>query len=169
MMPKVTRDFHLMADGRSYIGLIQSFEAPKLQKKTEDILNGGMIGAVEIDMHLEKLECSWTANEHNAQMLALFGMVDQQGVMLRVRLAVENCAPGAAAEPVEYVLRGIVKEIDDGSAEVGKKSEIKYSMGLSYYKKVVNNVPVLEVDFINYVYRVNGVDLYAARRAALGI
>lgn len=169
MMPKTVRDFHLMADGRSYIGLIQNFEAPKIQKKTEEILNGGMGGAVEIDMHFEKMECSWTANEHIAQMIALFGIADQQGVMLRINLAVENCAPGTSTEPVTYVVRGIVKEIDDGTAEMGKKTEIKYSMALSYYKKEVNNVPILEIDFINYVYRVNGIDKYAARRAALGI
>ena len=169
MMPRTAKDFHLMADGRSYIGLIQNFEPPKLQKKTEEIINGGMIGPVEVDMHMDKMECNWTASEHNANMIALFGITDQQGVLLRVNVAVENCAPGTSTEPVEYVLRGIVKEIDDGSNEKGKKTEIKYTMSLSYYKKSINNVTVLEIDFINYVYSVNGVDQYAARRLALGI
>ena len=169
MIPKITKDFHLSADARSYIGLIQNFEAPKLTKKTEDLSNGGSGGVIEVDMGFDKLSCSWTANEHNAQMMALFGIADMQGVLLRVALAVENNMPGTAAEPVEYVLRGMVKEIDDGTTEVGKKSESKYTMSLTYYQKLVNGVPIIEIDLINYVYNVNGVDQWAARRTALGI
>lgn len=168
MIPKTQKDFHLSADGRSYLGLIQNFEAPKLTKVMETLLNGGMLGKTEIDMGLDTMTCSWTASEHNATMIALFGITDPQGVLLRVAVAVENGSP-STAEPVEYLVRGVVKEMDDGTTEVQKKTEVKYSMTLSYYKKSINGVPVLEIDTLNYVYNINGVDQMAARRAALGI
>lgn len=169
MNPKLVKDFHTFVDGRSYTGLVQDVEPPKLVRKCEEVLNGGMIAAIDVPMHLEKLEMSFTTNEHNKNLLLLYGVASGSGVLLRLRLAVENCDPGAQAEPVEYVVRGIIREIDPGTVEVGKKSEIKYQMSLTYFRQSVNDEVVIEIDTLNYVFIVGGIDIYASRRRALAL
>lgn len=166
---RIVKDFHLFADGHSYLGLVQDVEPPKIAMKTEEVINGGMIAPAEVPMHLNVLNLGFTMNEYNAGMLSHVANSSADGVLLRLRLAVENCQFNSA-QPVEHVMRGTMKEFDGSAAiSVGKKSELKYQWSLSYYKLIVNNVDIFEIDVRTYMFKVRGVDIYAARKLALAL
>lgn len=71
--------------------------------------------------------------------------------------------------PVEVVVRGRHQEIDMGNAKPGSDTEHKFKMSCSYYKLIVNGREVVEIDIVNMVFKVNGVDRLAAQRAAIGL
>ncbi|VVE35052.1 phage major tail tube protein [Pandoraea fibrosis] len=167
--PKMVKDFHMFADGSSYLGLVQNVEPPKITRKTEEVMNGGMIAPAEVPMHLEKLEGSFTTNEFSRSLLLLYGHTSLSGILLRLCLATENHGPGAKVEPVEYVWRGMMKSIDPGTIERGKKTEVKHEFALTYFKQNVGGVTVFEIDTYNYVFKVGEQDIYAAYRTALGL
>ncbi|MNV43960.1 Phage tail tube protein FII [compost metagenome] len=66
-------------------------------------------------------------------------------------------------------MRGRFVEIDPGSAKAGEATAIKYKAALSYYKLSINGETLIEIDAVNMIEMVNGVDRLAEVRAALGI
>ena len=56
-----------------------------------------------------------------------------------------------------------------GDAKVGEDTEHKYTTTCSYYKLVVNNETLIELDFVNAVENIGGNDRLSGIRSALGI
>ena len=72
-------------------------------------------------------------------------------------------------QAVEIVTRGRYSEIDFGNAKVGDKSTTKSKVSLSYYKLTVDGEVLVEIDVLAFICTINGVDLLAAQRKAIGL
>ena len=72
-------------------------------------------------------------------------------------------------DKVEVVVRGRHSEVDPGKAKVGDDTEFKVTSELTYYKLTVNNKVLMEIDILNFVYKVNGVDRLADQRKAMNL
>jgi P2 family phage contractile tail tube protein len=69
------------------------------------------------------------------------------------------------SQAVRIECRGGIKGIDLGKATVGKATDSKLSMEIRFIAVYIDDVEVLYLDKLNYIYRVNGVDLTAGTRA----
>lgn len=167
-LPSKLKNFNLFNDGRSYIGNVPEITLPKLSRKMEDYVAGGMTGPVEIDYMNEKIELDWTAGGLLEDALLQYGASAHDAVQLRFAGAYQKEDTGDI-DAVEVVIRGRHKEIDFGNAKVGDKTEHKYKTTCSYYKLTINDRPIIELDFVNGVEIVGGVDRSANIRAAIGI
>ena len=74
-----------------------------------------------------------------------------------------------SVDTLEVVVRGRHSEIDPGKAKAGDATEIKIKSAISYYKLTLNGTVLLEIDPVNLVEMVDGVDRLAETRAALGM
>ncbi|MDF7203360.1 phage major tail tube protein [Escherichia coli] len=70
---------------------------------------------------------------------------------------------------MEIVVRGRHTEIDFGNAKAGSKDPFKVKSSLSYYKLSVNGEDWIEIDHVNFIERVFGVDRLAEQRKAIGL
>ena len=70
---------------------------------------------------------------------------------------------------VEVFARGRWQEIDSGKAKAGDDTEVKLKARLSYYRLAVNGQNLIEIDLLNFVFIVNGVDLLDEQRRAIGL
>jgi uncharacterized protein len=59
--------------------------------------------------------------------------------------------------------------MDGGELTPGSKATLDASLSLTYYKLEHGGRVVQEIDVLNMIHVVNGVDRLAAQRAALGI
>lgn len=167
-LPSKLKNFNLFNDGRSYIGQVPEITLPKLSRKMEDYVAGGMTGPVEIDYMNEKIELDWTAGGLLEDALLQYGASAHDAVQLRFAGAYQKEDTGDV-DAVEVVIRGRHKEIDMGNAKVGDKTEHKYKTTCSYYKLTINDRPIIELDFVNGLEVVGGIDRSANIRAAMGI
>ncbi|MFZ3002551.1 MAG: phage major tail tube protein [Undibacterium umbellatum] len=167
-LPSKLKDFNLFNDGLSYLGLVPELTLPKLSRKMEDYIAGGMSGPIEIDYHNEKIELDWTAGGLLYDALLQYGAVTHNAVQLRFAGAYQN-DDTAQVDAVEIVVRGRHKEIEMGSAKMADKGEHKYKTTCSYYKLMINGEDLIELDFINGVEIVGGIDRRAELRAAIGM
>lgn len=167
-IPRVLKNFSLIVDGRGYAGKVAELTLPKLSRKMEEYRGGGMQGPIEIDMGLEKLECDFTLKEYNEEVLKLWGLTDHGAVMVRFKGALEADDAIGTITPIEVAVRGRWREIDGGTWKPGDSATMKVSIACSYYKYVSNGQTLIEIDVINMVEIVNGVDRQAALRAAIG-
>ena len=167
-LPRTLKDFNLFGDGDNWVSQVSEIVLPKLARVVEDYVAGGMVGAVEIDLGMEKMEMEWTADGLIDAIFDGFGKSSLDGNMLRFTGSYERDDTGETVA-AEVVVRGRHREIDMGTAKRGEKNQIKVMTSLSYYKLTIGGQEVLEVDMIGYVFKVNGEDRLAERRANLGV
>lgn len=167
-LPRKLKNMNLFNDGVSYMGQVTEVALPKLSRKMEEFRAGGMNAPMETDHGMEKLEMQWKCGGLMDQALKQFGVTDHAGVMLRFAGAYQR-DDGSAVDAVQIVVRGRHKEIDMGSAKPGDNTEFSVTSTLTYYKLTLNNTDVIEIDALNMIEKVDGVDRLAEQRRALGL
>ncbi|EYC51446.1 major tail tube protein [Hylemonella gracilis str. Niagara R] len=167
-LPRKLKNFNLFIDGESYAGLVPEITLPKLSRKTEEYVAGGMPGAVNVAMSLEALELQFTLAGMDARLFRQFGNTNTAATLLRFAGAMQDDATGAVL-PVEIVTRGFYKELDPGAATAGEKLETKLTASLSYYKVTISGETVIEIDMVNFIEIIGGTDYAAEVRRAIGL
>lgn len=169
MLPSILKDFNLFNDAQGYQGRIDEIILPALNRKVEEYQGGGMVGPVDVDLGQEKIDLDWTVKGFDLQVMKQYGYVGVAGVALRFAGAYqedENCTVKA----VEISVRGRHTAIESGTAKKGDtNANTKIKSNLSYYKLSVDNEEIIEIDLINYVFKVNGEDKLEAMRKAIGL
>lgn len=167
MIPEVLSNCAAFIDGVSFAGEVPTLTLPKLTKKTDDYQGGGMSAPIEMGLGLEKLEAAWTTNGVRRESLKYFGLADQTACNAVFRAAYKGLKGSVKA--VIVTLRGAVKEVDMGDWKPGDKAEIKHAMSVTYYKLEIDGRVMYEIDPLNMIQVVDGVDQLAEERSALGL
>ena len=131
---------------------------------------GGMMGAANIHMGLEDgaLDTSFTFGGAEAALVKRMGLAKIDGVALRFAGSFQRDDTGEVVA-VEIVQRGRFKDLDRGTFKSGDNSQTKVNMVNTYYKETMNGVDLVEIDLLNMIWIVDGVDLMAEHRKAIGL
>jgi len=167
-LPRTLKHFNVFVDGVSHAGEVEEIDLPKLTRKVEEYRAGGMNGPIEVDLGGDKLEMETTYGGLMRDILKQFGTTTVDGAMLRFAGAYQVEDTGSV-DAVEIVVRGRHTEIDFGKAKAGAKDPFKVKSALSYYKLTVNGEEWIEIDHVNFIERVFGVDRIAEQRKAIGL
>ena len=169
-MPRKLKNMNLFNDGTSYLGVSKSVTLPALGRKMESYRGGGMKGPVKTDLGFsdDGLQLEWTLGGVDLTVLKQFGMVKVDGVMLRFAGAYQQDDTGEVVA-VEIVVRGRHETIEMGDDAAGEDTEHSITTTCSYYKLTVNGEEVIEIDLLNFIEKVGGVDMLAEQRKAIGI
>jgi uncharacterized protein len=167
-MPTKLKNFNLFNGGVSYMGQVEEVNLPKLARKMEDWRGAGMNRPVKTDMGGEALEMEWTCGGIMRGVLEQYGTLTHDGVQLRFAGAYRA---EDQAEPiaVEVVVRGRHSEIDPGSSKPGDDTKFKVTTQVSYYKLTMDGEDLIEIDVMNGIEKVKGVDLLQKERKAMGL
>lgn len=166
--PRILKNMNLFVDGRGHAGHVDEVTLPKLTIKTEDHRAGGMDIPVELDMGMERLETTLILSDTNPDIFRSFGLLDSEGIPLTVRGATQRQG-SATVQAVTVNLRGGWREIDMGAWKPGDRNTMTIAAALSYYKLTVDDEELVEIDAINMIRKINGVDQLAAQREAIGL
>ncbi len=170
-LPRKLKYLNLFNDGLSYMGVVSSVTLPKLTRKLENYRGGGMNGAAPVDMGLDDdaLSVEWTIGGFpDDQLWAQYAAASAASVPLRFCGSYQRDDTGDTVA-VEIVLRGRHKEFDFGDQKQGEDTETKISTQCTYFKLTVDGKERIEVDIVNMVERVNGVDMLAQHRRNIGL
>lgn len=166
-LPKKLKNFNVHNDGVSYLGVCSELSLPALKVQAESFRGAGMLAEVDIDMGLEKLEMEATYGGLVVGVLRQFGLTRADGAMLRFNGAYQDDSTGGVTA-AELVTRGRHAELDPGSAKAADDTEWKVKSTLTYLKWTIAGVEQVEIDVLNCVYRIGGVDRMAQIREAIG-
>ena len=169
-MPRKLKNLNLFNDGNSYLGLVKSLTLPSLGRKMEAYRGGGMNGPVKADLGMsdDGILLEWKTGGLDLVSLKQFGMVNASGVAMRFAGAYEQDDTGEVSA-VEIVVRGRHETIEMGDAKPGEDTEHSMKTTCTYYKLTVDNEEIIEIDLLNFVEKVNGVDMLEKHRTAMGI
>ena len=167
-LPQKLKNGILTIDGYGYAGECNNFTPPKLTRKMEEHQGGGMLGPVSIDLGMEAMEASFTAKGFATTMLKHFARSTVGAMLIRYNAAFQRDDTGETGS-IEIIVRGRIKELDLGDLTVGELNESKYTIPCSYLKIVVNGKTAVEIDLVNMLHIIDGIDLLADIRQALGM
>jgi len=166
-LPSKLKFLNLFNDGNTYIGELTEFKLPTLTRKVEEFRAGGMVGPIDVDMGQEKIEVEWKCGGIMRDVLRQYGATTHNAVQLRFCGSYQREDSGEV-DAVEIVIRGRHTEVDPGTGKAGDDTEFSVKTTASYYKLSINNRTEIEIDMVGMVFTVNGVDMLAAHRNAIG-
>lgn len=166
-LPAKLKNWNVFSQGDNYAGIASEIELPALKEKVESWRGAGMLAEVDVGMGLEKLEMTTKFGGLVVGILRQFGLVGIDGAMLRFNGAYqEDVAGGVVA--AELVVRGKHVEINPGTAKTGDDTEWEVKSTLAYLRWTIQGRVEVEIDVLNNVLIVDGIDRMAEIRNALG-
>lgn len=167
-LPRKLKNFNIFNDGNNYMGQVTEVTLPKLTRKLEEYRGGGMNGPVSLDMGQEKMQLEWTCGGIMRGVLEQWGVPRHDGVQVRFAGAYQ-AEDSDSPDAVEVVIRGRHSELDFGNSKPADDTTFKVTTQISYYKLTINGEDVIEIDLVNMVEKVAGVDRLAKTRTAVGL
>jgi len=157
-------------DGASYLGKVEEVNLPEVGFKQAEHKALGMMGSLDIPSGMDKMELSlkWSTVDPVAmrKVSNAFRSWDFQ-----VRSSLERYEAQGRTAQDSYVayFRGMPKNIAGQNFKQHDNVEAESKFSISYYKLEINGQIIYEIDVLNNIYKVDGVDLLATYRANLGI
>ena len=169
-MPRKLKNMNLFNNGTSYMGVAKSVTLPPLSRKMEGYRGGGMNGPVKADLGWsdDGIQIEWMTGGLDLIVLKQFGMIKADGVPLRWAGAFQQDDTGEISA-VEVTVRGRHETIEMGDAAPGEDTEHSITTTCSYYKLTVDGEDIIEIDLLNFIEIIDGVDMLAEQRKAIGI
>ena len=100
-------------------------------------------------------------------LLSLFGIAEGNSVPLTARGALESL--DGTVTPIVVNMRGLVRKLEFGAWEAGQKTTVEFGLSLRYYKYTQGGEVLHEIDPINMMRIIGGVDQRATIRNAIGL
>lgn len=161
-IPARLNNFNIYGRGNKALG-VATVTLPSLEAMSDTLTGAGLLGEIDLPTlgHFGSTEVEMEWNTISSEAAAFSPGVNED---LTFRGAMQ-LADGATGQidhvGVRVVVRGIGKNWDLGSAEVGAATGTTTTIEALYIKIVIDGKDVLELDKLNNVYKVNGKDLMA--------
>lgn len=169
MLPKFIKNANVFFEGDSWAGRFDEVAFGKLARKLEKYRGGGMDAEIDIDLGYDMPEPEITLKEHVPALIKAWGECAADGVLLRILAGANSDGPGCPHDSIEFVMRCRPKEIDFGSYKGGSLVDKKTPFTTSYFKYMLNGETLIELDPINMIQIIGGVDRSAKIREAIGV
>ncbi|RWC28170.1 MAG: phage major tail tube protein [Mesorhizobium sp.] len=163
-LPRQLKAFNLYFDGDSYAGRCDSITLPAITLLMEEHRAGGMDAPKKLELGMEAMTASIILSDYDPRIISLIGV---DNVPLTARGALQ--AQGKNAEAVVVNMRGMLAVTEFSEWKPGTKSTKTLTYELDYFRYRQADVEYMEIDIINMVRRIGGVDQLATQRNAIGL
>jgi len=171
LIPDKLNDFKVYVNGSPDLKGVADLQLPSFEAMTDTLSGGGIAGEIETPNlgHFQsmRLTINWTSILDD-----LSEFFKPQAVMVDCRLANQEFNPAKGQPEIKatrVVVRGIPVTNNLGNAQKGGKYEGSTEIEVIYIKVERGQKTLVELDKINYIYKVDGVDYMAQIREALGM
>lgn len=162
--PRILKNFQAFINGTGLAGLVDEAELPEVEIKTEEHRAGGMDGSYEVDMGQEAMSMKLTTAEPLPEVITAL----MAGTRIQLRGSFVRDVDGSRVA-VLCEIGGRPKKLSDGSWKAGDKAQHEVEIAVDYYRRVQGGVELFEIDVVNMVRKVGGVDQLAGIRADIGL
>ena len=168
-IPEMVVNYNIYNDNEKLIGVKADVTLPKLEPMTEVISGAGIAGEYEttIPGHFGKLEMDLSFNTICEDSLNLL-IPGTKTLVLRASQQSYDVAGGEILHrALKIALKVLPKGVDLGKLSPGKSTETKNTFEITYIKIEENGKVLLELDKLNFIYIVNGIDILADIRSQI--
>ena len=142
------------------IGDTSSVELPEIEFLTDSIKGAGIIGEIDLPSLYQVGSMSLSIStrvSNNPDDLAL--LMSARDIEIRwVTDAIDTSNVSANVIGHKAFLKCVPKKIGEGKIEPGSGQDGSYEYEMLSYKRITNGKNILEIDKLNGVFKVNGID-----------
>lgn len=162
-VPEKINDFNVYLDGTKMIGNGASMDLPEINMKTSTIEGGGISGEIDSPTigQFESMEQVVPFNTLYSSAMDMLSPTKTVNLTFRAAQQVYDKTGGYTFKGLRVVEVGRVKSFKPGKIEKGETMEAEVTLELTYIMIEVDGKQLVEVDKLNSVYKVNGVDMLA--------
>lgn len=160
--PHLMNRFNVYKNGRQLIGIAGEVTLPEVTNLTDSMEGAGTGGNMDIPVIglIEDMEMEIGFLSLCEDIFSVMDPSEAANLTLNGALQGSDAGTGAIGyQSVSVSVRGLMKKFTPGVAKAGAKMNSSVTLGLSYYKLVLNGKTMLEIDRLNGVYIVNGKDV----------
>ncbi len=168
-VPEKINDANAYLDGTKMIGMAASVTIPEVNMKTSTIEGFGIGGELDSPTigQFESMEQEVQFNTLYSSATDMLSPLSTVNLTFRAAQQVYDKTGGYGFKGLRVVEVGRVKKFNPGKIEKGETMEATVTLELTYILVEVDGTAVLEVDKLNGVYSVNGVDQLAEVRSLI--
>ena len=156
-------------NGVNLLGRAEEVQLPQIKHKTAEHKALGMVGSAEFFSGIDKLECKIKWNALYPEVL-LASATPFSSAMIQVRASLETYNGSGKIEEVPAIafIIGTFKEFPLGTVKPQENAEYETTLSVTYSKLVVNGTELFEIDVLENIYKVNGVDILKQFKKNIG-
>ncbi len=156
-------------NGNSLLGKVEETKLPEVATTMVEHKALGLVGKIELPSGIDKMEMSMKFNSFYEDALLKAGNPFAP-VDLQVRCSRETYTGQGrtAQEPVVTFLKGSFKNYPLGGFKQHENVEAEFKLNITYVKQVIAGKDILEIDVLNNIYKVGGVEILADYRSNIG-
>ena len=159
-IPGVINNFNLYNNGTALVGLTGEISLPDFEGMTETLSGPGILGEIE-----EVIIGQFGSMELDEDAFKLMSPATSLNLTLRAseQFTVKSTG-GIDYKGMRVVVRGRQKKLTGGTVKQGGAMDAAVTVEITYIMIELDGKQRIELDKINNVYKVNGVDLLAKIR-----
>lgn len=161
---------NIYMDGASLLGRAEEVNLPAIAYKMVEHKALGMVGTAEFFAGIDKMEAKVKWNSYYPEVMKKAANPFQT-VNMQVRGSLENYTSGGKTGevPVVCYMTAGYKGFPMGNFKQHDNVELESNLSVYYVKLEVDGSPIVELDVLANIFKVDGVDVLAQYRANLGI
>ncbi len=152
-----------------FVGDTTEITLPSIENLTDKISGAGILGEIDMPVtgQVGAMEFSMGFRNTTLSLAKLYAPGVQE---VEVRWLVDQVDKGSGVvtkQAHKAFIRGMSKKMDEGKVQKNNSMDSSYSMEVLYYNRTLGGRSVLEIDKLNNVFAVDGVDYMKDVRDAL--
>ena len=157
------------AGNPDFIGETTSLKRPSLEMLTETMSGAGFAGEIDLPTlgQLSAMEYEISFKNANEKAIKLFGQKAQHLEARWVTDVLDTATGKIGIRANKDIIKCIPKKIDLGSVEGNATNETSVTFEVTYFKHIQDGKALIEIDKLNNVFIINGVDYAKELREAL--
>lgn len=152
-----------------YLGDTLNVQLPSVEMLTDTIKGAGIMGEIDLPTLTQTGSMSCTISFRNATLsqMALFAPKLQDFEIRYVVDKYDSATGQTSVQQHKVYLKGYPKKFDPGKVEANASQEGTDEFEIVYMNHILDGVSVIEIDKLNNIFKINGVDYAKEIREAL--
>ncbi len=165
-VPEKINDANAYLDGNKMIGVAASIDLPEVNMKTSTVSGMGINGELDSPTIglFESMEQEIQFNTLYSSAADMLSPLKTVNLTFRAAQQVYDKTGGYSFKGLRVVEKGRVKKFKPGKIEKGESMEATVTLELTYFMIENDGKKLVEIDKLNGVYVVDGVDMLAEVR-----
>lgn len=166
-IPEKINMFNVYNAGNKLIGISGEIKLPDFSSKAETVSGPGILGEYGSTTpgYFENQELEVPFNVLNEDVFSLMNPLSSISLTLRASEQYSTVDGGTDFEGVRIVIRGKFSKLTSGKIKQGEASESGITVALTYIYIECGGKPMIELDKINSVFKIRGVDVLQKARS----
>lgn len=163
IIPEVINNFNVYKSGNRLIGVTNEMTLPDIVSMTETISGAGLLGEYETVLlgHYSSIELEIPFRILEDDIFTLANPMDVQETTLRGTQQISDRDASLKTQGMRIVVRGRVKSFKEGTLKMGGQMGSSVVLEVFYILIEIKQEKKFELDKLNEVLFVNGVDVMA--------